>query len=119
MAGRPSKFKKRYCKDLIAHMEKGLSFESFAPTIGVGRSTIYEWADCQEEFADAKKIATEHCRLFWEKLGIGVASGKLKNGSAGAWIYNMKCRFPKEWRDEKNSDEEKNITIKLSYDPDA
>lgn len=117
--GRPTKYKKKFCQELINHMKKGLSFESFAPTIGVGRTTLYEWTQSHRDFAAAKKIAQDHCRLFWENIGIGVASGKLKNGNAGAWIYNMKCRFPEHWRDEKVSEEDKTINIKLSYDPDS
>lgn len=117
-AGRPTKYKKEYCQKLINHMAQGLSFESFAGLVDVDRSTIYYWEENYKEFYHAKKKGMEKCRLFWEKMGIGLSAGKLKNGQAGVWVYNMKCRFPKQWRDKEN-EEKQNITINLSYDPNA
>ena len=115
-AGRPTKYKKEYCEKLIAHMGQGLSFESFAGVVDVDRDTVYHWLTLFPPFSDAKKKGTEKCRLFWEKMGIGLSAGKLKNGQAGVWVYNMKCRFSKEWRD--NAETPTNVNINLSYNPD-
>ena len=102
--GRPSKYKKEYCKKLIDHMAKGLSFQTFAVSIGTVRSVTYEWVKKYPEFAAAKQEAEDHCRIFWERLGTGIAAGKLKNGNPAVWIYNMKCRFPAEWKPKKELD---------------
>ena len=43
--GRPTKYKKKYCKMLIDHMKKGLTYETFAATIDddtVCRRTLYD-----------------------------------------------------------------------------
>jgi hypothetical protein len=95
--GRPTKYKKAYCKKLIEWMGKGLSFESFAGDIGVNRDTIYEWAKVYPEFSDAKGIGSAKSQALWEKMGIAGSSGKLKGFQTGAWIFNMKNRF--SWRD--------------------
>ncbi len=106
--GRPTKYRPEYCEMLIEHMTKGLSFESFAAEIDVSLQTIYDWTRAHEEFLEAKNRAFEKCRLFWEKLALLGASG-LKSGNIDGRninptlvIWNMKCRFPKEWRDNKH-----------------
>lgn len=91
--GRPSKYKKEYCTLLYNHMKAGLSFESFAGTIGVDRDTLYEWRKTRREFSDAFKKGREASLLFWERLGIHGAAGKIKNFNVAAYIYNMKVRF--------------------------
>lgn len=91
--GRPTKYKKTYCKRLITWMSKGLSFESFAGELGVARSSIYEWEKNFEEFSDAKEIGSAKSQALWEKMGIAGASGKLPGFQNGAWVFNMKNRF--------------------------
>lgn len=109
--GRPTDYRPEYCLALIEHMRQGLSFESFAGTIGVNRTTLYNWENAKEEFKEAKEIGVEYSRLFWEKLGIehvvnrsdsnsqqGIGSNsKSRSINAAVWIANMKNRFG--WRD--------------------
>ena len=94
--GQPTKYKPEYCQELIDHMAKGYSFESFAGICNVDRDTIYEWAKVQPSFSDAKKRAFEQSRLFWERLGIAGSLGS-PNFNATPWIFNMKNRF--NWTD--------------------
>lgn len=129
--GRPKvEFKDEYCDKLIEHMSEGMSFESFAGVIGVGRETLYKWVGKEDpktsedkarhpEFKDARKIAIEQCLLYWENEGKkGMWGGK--NFNPSVWIFNMRNRFG--WRDEPQKgavdQEDKNITINLAYDPD-
>ena len=91
--GRPTKYKKKYCKELIDHMAKGLSFRTFAAKIEVHHDTLYEWAEVYEEFSDAKSQAFNKCRLFWENLSIDQSTGKNQKGNVTATIFNMKARF--------------------------
>jgi transposase len=116
-AGQPTKFKPEYCDMLIKHMSQGLSYETFAAVINVHRATLYTW-EKHKIFYDAKRIGFEQCQLFWEKLGVGGTAGKIRNFSSGTWVYNMKCRFRKKWLIEKDSEDEKNATVKVAYDPD-
>lgn len=96
--GRPSKYDSIFCEMLIEHMSEGLSFESFAATIGTHRDTLYQWTKTHSDFSDAKKIACEASCLFWEKMGIeGLYTSKETTFNTGVWIFNMKNRHG--WRD--------------------
>lgn len=97
--GRPTDYKPEYCQLLIEHMGNGYSFEAFAAVVNCNRDTLYEWVKVNEDFSDAKKIAMERSRLFWEDIGIKLCKGVLMGGSATAYIFNMKNRFKNEWRD--------------------
>jgi len=118
--GRPSMYKKKYCKDLIKHMAKGMSYETFGATIDVCKSTVYGW-EAHKEFLEAKKIGFQKCQAFWEELGIHGASGRMKNFSAAAYIYNCKNRFRKSDTYGHDPDNEKSNTFNfnLAYDPKA
>ena len=125
--GRPTKYKKEYCEELIMHMEQGFSFESFAGKIKTCKQTIYNWLDLYPEFLDAKNIAFEASRLFWEKCGIvGVwhneeydSQGRKTYSqklNSSAWIFNMKNRFG--WTDKKEVLTKDPVNITLNYSLD-
>lgn len=117
--GRPTDYKSEFCALLITHMAEGLSFESFAGTVSTTKKTLYNWADKNPDFLHAKEIATEKCRLFWERLGInhivtrsetvpGVSSESTALNT-GVYVFNMKNRFPDEWRDKQEVDSNINL----------
>ena len=108
--GRPTKYDPKYCQMVIDHMATGLSFEAFAAVIGVAKETLYTWVDKHPEFMDAKKEAFEKSRLFWEKVGVGQATGEIK-GSSTTWIFNMKNRFGYRDKIEVSGDEDKPFAI--------
>jgi hypothetical protein len=93
---RPSSYKETYPDLLIQHMRDGFSYESFAGLIGVHLDTLYDWEHKHSLFSEAKKMAFQQCRLWWEKLGKQGALGS-KDFNATVWIFNMKNRFG--WRD--------------------
>lgn len=95
--GQPTLYKPEYCEELISHMEKGLSFESFGAIANCCADTLYEWVKVHPEFSDARKTAIMKCRIFWEKIGMNGMAGKIKNFQAAIWIFNMKNRF--HWSD--------------------
>lgn len=97
MAGRPSKYKPEHCDTLIKEMSQGLSYEAAVAIIGVDDSTACRWEAKHPEFRNAKKEAFAKNLVFWEKMGIAGALGKIKNFNATTWIFNMKNRH--RWRD--------------------
>lgn len=101
--GRPTKFSKDYCQSLIDHMGSGYSFESFAGLIGVSRATIYNWVE-RPDFLDAKNIAFEKSRLFWERIGLEGTQGQIEKWNPTGWIFNMKNRF--DWKDKREDKHE-------------
>lgn len=104
----PSKYKKKFCKMLIDHMSKGLSFESFGPTIGVSRRALYLWEKEHSDFMHAKEYAKDCCLLYWEKLGndhIVIDDPRTKFNNQ-TYNLNMKCRFREHWGDNLKPKEE-------------
>ncbi len=99
--GPKSGFKKEYCSQLIDHMDKGYSFESFAGIIGIARSTLYRW-EKHLEFKEAKEIGFAKCLLFWEKIGIDACMGKIMGFNGTSYVFNMKNRF--NWKDKREVD---------------
>lgn len=91
--GRPPKYRAEYCDALVQHMTQGLSFESFAATIDVTRRILYAWAHKYPEFLPAKELGFEKGLLFWEKLGIAGAAGKVPHFNTGSYCFNMRNRF--------------------------
>jgi hypothetical protein len=67
-AHRPSLYQPQYCQQLVAHMDRGFSFESFAATIDVGRSTLYHWMKQYSEFADAQDRGIAKYINYWENI---------------------------------------------------
>jgi len=74
-------------------MSEGFSFESFGAIARVCEDTLYEWAKVHPEFSEAKKMAYVMNRYKWEENGIA------SDMNPTIWIFNMKNRFPKQWRD--------------------
>lgn len=108
-AGRPTKYKPEYCEQLIEHMANGFSFEAFAGVVGTSNKTLYSWAEKNEQFLHAKEEGFAKSRAFWEQIGINQA--KHGEGNATAFVFNMKNRFPKEWRDKQEIQQETKIKV--------
>lgn len=110
--GRPTKYEPGFCEMLIAHMEQGFSFESFAGVLRVSKQTIYNWSEEFPEFLDAKRQGTELSRLWWEKTGHNgmFMGGKDNPFNSTIWVFSMKNRFG--WRDrtEVTNKEVKNLS---------
>ena len=105
---------------LIEHMAKGFSFESFAGLIEVQISTIYNWLELEKDFSEAKNMAFDKSRLFWERIGIEFLVNKYQgdNLNTTLWIFNMKNRFG--WRDvkeEKESNEKPIASVYKLHEP--
>jgi hypothetical protein len=100
---RKTDYKTEYDDMIIEHMEQGFSFESFAGVVGCCLQTLYNWAERNPSFLESKKIGFEKSRHFWEKVAIGQSNGSC-NGNPTMAIFNLKNRFPKQWRDKQEFD---------------
>src|SRR4051794_40772155 len=88
--GRPTKYDRRYCDDIVAFCRHGYSITAFAGHIGVARSTIQEWAGAHEEFSAAVKAAKAAAALWWERRG---RAGAGRRGGHRSWaegIFQLK-----------------------------
>jgi hypothetical protein len=113
--GQPTKYKEEYCDLLLQHFAEGLSFTAFAGRLGVHKDTLYEWCKHHKEFSDAKELGEYKSLYFWEKVGVDGATGKISNFNATAYVWNKKNRFPEDWHDRKENQEDHNKihTVKI------
>lgn len=98
--GAPTKYKSEYCQMLVDHQAGGFSFDTFAAVISVNPDSLYTWAKKHKDFSDAKKRAYIVCMHWWENKGIIGLESPAQSWTPTMLIYNMKCRFPKQWRDD-------------------
>lgn len=101
-------------------MADGYSFESFAGLVKVSKQCIYDWVKDYPDFFDAKKEATERCRLFWEQKGMeGLFNLNDKEAQINKtfnttnWIFQMKNRF--DWRDKKDTEVTGNVELGVNF----
>ncbi len=129
-AGRPTKYKKKYCQDVIKHMEKGASFNSFAAKIEVDDSQIRRWKQRYPEFYTACKIAEKKSLEWWENFAMQSATGRLfdkahkgkyDKHNTGMIQFIMKQRFYRDYNKQAyTAPEDQNkqeMNFNLSYDP--
>lgn len=114
--GRKSKYKPEFDQMLIDHMASGLSYLSFAGEIGVCEDTLFEWEKHHASFSESKRLAFAKNRIWWEKIGNAHIThtedrfGSTPKLNSTVFIFNMKNRFPKEWRDRQEVEQKVTIT---------
>jgi hypothetical protein len=111
--GRPGQYKKEFCEMVIAHMSEGLSVSAFAGVCGVSRTTIYNWVGQHADFKAATEIGLSKSLLFWERLGVMLATGAIK-GNPTTWAINMHNRFKEDWKQVHNPEEGNKQEVKIS-----
>lgn len=87
--------RRKLFKELLAHVEMGLSMESFGPLSEVSIKkylTVYPEEFIAEELDEAKR----RCRGYWEQIGRRQSNGECL-GNSRTWFYNMANRFG--WRE--------------------
>ena len=106
--GRPSKYpkgdeeKRRLFSDIFEYAKEGMSLTEIAVNIEISRATLYNWMDAHDEFLDTIKKAEAISQAWWEKLGRNMAM--TGEGNASSFIFQMKNRFHKEYKDRKAVD---------------
>ena len=100
MAGRPTKYKKAYCKTLVDLMKEGASLTEVCAHLDITRQTLHNWCDQNPEFLDAKKKGEALSAAWWEHQAR--TNLKDKSFNAALWYMNMKNRFG--WSDRQQVD---------------
>lgn len=137
--GRPlgsDEYRQEYDQMIIDCMEKGASAVEFAASVGVAKSTIYEWAKNHQSFSNAFTRARTMCQAWWERQGRTNLQDKTERDEEAKittttrfndrlWNKNMACRFRDEWVEKKDIslsvplDSDKNLLAELLKKPDA
>lgn len=112
---RPTLYRPEYCEQLVEHMAKGLSFESFAGVLRINRDTLYRWAEMNEEFSDAHEVGRMASAYRWEQIGLDGVLGEIRFFNAYAWVFNMKNRF--KWKDRQEIEQTTDHKISVEVAP--
>lgn len=70
----------------------------------ISRDTFYRWQDIHPEFSDAVKEFRRRSQSWWERKGREATFGEIPGFNSTSFIFNMKNRFPDDWRDKQEVD---------------
>ena len=103
-AGRPTKYKPEFCEVVINVGKEGGSLAKMAVECGVSMSTFQDWQQEWPKFRAAVKAGRLHSQVKWEEMGMNGTFDKDAGLSASAFIFQMKNRFPHDYRDKIDHD---------------
>lgn len=64
--GRPTKYEDRFLEIAEKYLAGGKSVTQLAKHLNVAKSTIYKWAEENQEFSDALELGKEFSQAYWE-----------------------------------------------------
>ena len=98
-AGRPTKYRKEMCEEVISFMAQGFSKAEAAAHLGISEETFHQWKKAKPEFSESVKEGSRQSSLWWAKIGMAGMTGKIAGFNATTWIFNMKNRHG--WKDKQ------------------
>ena len=101
MAGRPTKYRKEMCDEIIPLFEQGMSITEVSVNIGISKETFNVWRKENKDFSDAVKRGIEASQAWWESKGRQATFGGVQGFNATSYIFNMKNRFSEDWREKQ------------------
>lgn len=110
--GAPAKYKKKYCEELIAHMSRGLSFETFAAVIDCVPRTLYNWEKKFPEFLQAKEKGFVKRAMMIEEHFARVTQGE-GEGNPALMIFRAKNLLG--WRDKQEIEHQGDMQVAMNY----
>src|SRR3990167_10515464 len=76
--GRPTKYHKGLCEDLLRRMQKGETNVMVASGLGISEATFYSWLKEHDDFKEVYDVADTARKAYMEGLLIGMAQGDIK-----------------------------------------
>jgi len=102
--GRPTKYESKFCDQIIEMARYGASKAEMALDLGIVMSTFTKWQEENEEFSAAVKEAEQISQGWWEKQGRVATFGGVDGFNATSFIFNMKNRFHRDWKDKRENE---------------
>jgi hypothetical protein len=102
--GRPTKYDPAFCDVVIELGKQGASKVEMACKLGISRDSFDVYEKTHPGFSEAVKEAVAYSQAWWEEKGRNATFGRVDNFNATSFIFNMKNRFPKDWKDNKQLD---------------
>lgn len=99
--GRPSEYDPSLCDILDSMGDDGEGMAEAIVALGIARDTFYRWQETYPDFSDAVKAMRARSQAWWERKGRSATFGGEDGFNATSFIFNMKNRFPDDWRDKQ------------------
>lgn len=109
--GRPTKYKEEYCEQIIKFMKDGSSKVEFCAEIGIVYDTFLDWKEKYPAFSESIKKADLVCQAWWEKNGRKATFGEVEGFNSTGFIFQMKNRFPRDYKDKQEVEHSGEIDI--------
>lgn len=113
--GRPSKYDQKLCDILDEMGYDGEGMAEAMVALDISKETFYRWQETYPEFSNAVKAFRKRSQAWWEAKGRQATFGEVDGFNATSFIFNMKNRFPDDWRD-KQEIEQKNFNVTIKGD---
>jgi hypothetical protein len=118
-SGRPSLYRRDYCKLIVDAMATGLSAEASAAKIGISARSLFYWQREHPEFLQAIQEGRQKALLWWEERALALANGEPGNTQIVSLALKNRSRAAHGW----NNDAvlvEHNVTTEpaVEYRPD-
>ena len=110
-AGRPTKYKKEYCRRIVDAMSEGKSVLQFCAEQGVSKSSVYLWAQQHDEFSDALSRGKELGEAYWE----GELQKMMYSREANAPLVKLYFANRFNWHDRAEEQETKSTPIQINF----
>jgi hypothetical protein len=92
------------CEVVVKSGAEGKTLLGMANDLDIQRETLNEWMKTHPEFSDAVKEGLQKSQAWWEDKGRIATFGGTKNFNPTSYIFNMKNRFPSDWREKQDVD---------------
>ena len=119
--GRPTKYQEEYNQIAIDHFRKGKTVSQLCAEFEVARSTIYKWAEDNEQFSDTLRVGSELAQSYWETvhhaktLGQEQSQMDIKKTSERGLEFILKTRFRNDYSERQEiSHDTAKIEINIS-----
>lgn len=96
----PDKLPEGWYESLLECARQGASICEMAAELGLARSSFYLMADEFPEFKATIEDLRQISQVWWERQGRRFVTENNSGGSV-AWIFQMKNRFPDDYRDKR------------------
>lgn len=113
---RPSSYDPAVCERVIELGKMGKSRVQIASELRIARRTLGYWIEQHADFAAAMEEARDAAQGWWEDVGQRAVLGQIKDFAGAPWIFQMKNRFPGEYRDRHEHDVTGSMSVSAAID---
>lgn len=93
------KYRPEMCAAMLEMGAKGYGRMEMVAALKITHRTFLNWLDSNPEFAEAAQEAAYLSQAWWERRGREATFGGVDGFNATSYIFQMKNRFRKDWRE--------------------